>query len=110
MGGSKQALEIDKVRRALAMAERLSFGQIAVLLSAAEKPGMSINELAEFNGLSQQTTSRYVSMLSGRYSESEDQVEYLSQSLGLDDPRKRFVALNENGETFVKKFLDTLYR
>ena len=47
--------------------DELGLPQLLALLTIATEPGLSVNELAEHLELPQQTASRYVATLAGRY-------------------------------------------
>lgn len=106
-------IDVDKagrVRNALMEASGLGLGQLQLLLSVAVRPGASISELADMVGVPQQTASRYVAALSGRYQYDEnDMPELLTQGLGADDTRKRAVNLTTDGQAFVQRFISTIF-
>ena len=102
--------QISRLRSALVQHAHLGMGPLTVLLSVAAKPGISISEVADMNGLAQQTASRHVANLSGRYQyEDSDQPELVRQSLASDDPRKRALELTSEGEILVKALLQCVY-
>ena len=109
MSISNRTEQIARVHEALLEVSSVGLAQLCVLLTVARSPGGSINEAAEANNLTQQTASRYIATLSGRYAEGDDSVELLRQSLGSTDPRRRSVSLTPQGEAMVGSLLDKLY-
>lgn len=73
-----------------------------VLLEAALRPGLSINELADRLGVPQQTASRHVAMLQGRYEQLNPTIRpgaaLVSLEISLEDPRKRALFLTKDGQ------------
>lgn len=93
----------------------LSLPLSIVLLALAEKPGLSINALAEELGLPQQTASRYVSVLQGRYQplgtaeNTFAKKPLVALGINADDPRKRAIELTAEGEQRVRAFVELLF-
>lgn len=82
----------------------LSLAQVMTLLSVALEPGISVNNLAERLDVPQQTASRHVAVLLGRYQgtlSSSPPEPLLTQGVNEQDPRKRALFLNERGEEVV---------
>jgi DNA-binding MarR family transcriptional regulator len=84
----------------------------------ALEPGLSVNELSERMAMPQQSTSRYVATLLGRYQTLAESVggesagrarldPLIVQEISQVDPRRRALFLSEYGEAFIKKMLST---
>lgn len=86
------------------------------LILAAQRPGLSVNELAEFLGIPQQTASRYVAVLQGRYElpSMSSTVSARNPLLTLEvsqlDPRRRAIFLTPEGKKRIEKLLAELPR
>lgn len=86
----------------------VSLPQLVALLTVAVEPGLSVNDLADRTGSPQQTASRYVSILLGRYETaagSGPSQPLISQGVSNDDPRKRALFLTEAGAQLVSHLL-----
>lgn len=86
----------------------LSLPQLVALISVALEPGLSVNELAERMDVPQQTASRHVSTLMGRYetpTTTFSQLPLLAQTVNQKDPRSRSLLLTPAGRTLVSKLL-----
>lgn len=83
----------------------LSLPQLVSLLTIAAEPGLSVNDLADRTGLPQQTASRYVAILLGRYETPGQSPLHplISQAVSEDDPRKRALFLTAAGEDLVSR-------
>lgn len=84
---------------------QLSLPQLVVLLTVRIEPGLSVNDLAERLGIPQQSASRYVSMLAGRYQTEPDQPLFeplLLQKINDTDPRSRALHVTAAGEALLK--------
>lgn len=79
------------------------------LIQAAQRPGLSVNELAEFLGVPQQTASRYVAVLQGRYELPSSTVSAREPLLTLEisqlDPRRRAIFLTPEGQRRIENLL-----
>jgi DNA-binding MarR family transcriptional regulator len=114
MGTSRRFhnLQINDVLKLLrALEPDLNLPLALTLLSIAREPGLSIGELAARNNVPQQTASRYVAVLQGRYENSGDVGSFsrnplVSIEINQNDPRKRAVYLTEDGTKRVKVILD----
>lgn len=87
----------------------LSLPQFVALLAVASTPGLSVNELAERTSVPQQSTSRYVSVLMGRYSDQAagtDNRPFITQEVKQDDPRSRALYLADRGRELIREILD----
>lgn len=114
-------LEYDEKRlkaviEALANIEpALTLPLLRTLLVVAKYPSISVNDLADRIDAPQQTASRYVSILQGRYhsvSATENTFinsPLLSQEVSTDDPRRRALFLTSRGKSRVVAFLNRLY-
>jgi DNA-binding MarR family transcriptional regulator len=82
----------------------ISLSQALALIAIATRPGLSVNELAEKLDQPQQTVSRHVSVLLGRYQTSETVVPtvFIRQEINVNDPRSRALFLAPEGETLLK--------
>jgi len=82
----------------------LSLPQVLALLAIARTPGLSVNDLAERLDQPQQTVSRHVSVLLGRYQMSETVLPrvFIRQEVSTIDPRSRALFLAAEGETLLK--------
>lgn len=86
-----------------AVPQGLGLGPLGALLAVAVEAGLSVNDLAERIGAPQQTASRYVAQLMGRYQESaEPPVPLLEQRVSVDDPRRRALFLTSDGLAAVE--------
>ena len=100
-----------KLRRSLAKAPELSLPQLTALLTIAMRPGISVNDLADDNGFTQQTASRYVAVLSGRYQaldSGEPSDALITQSVNETDPRRRALNLTEAGHWLVEAMVQEI--
>jgi len=83
---------------------------VVALLTLAIEPGLSVNELADRTKTTQQSTSRYVSILMGRYDTdlftSTSMQPLVAQEINAEDPRKRALFLTEAGWQFVASLFD----
>lgn len=87
----------------------LSLPQLVALLAIASSPGLSVNELSERIGAPQQSTSRYVSVLTGRYADPAiggDSRPFITQEVKHDDPRSRALFLAERGRNAVQSIFE----
>ncbi len=83
----------------------LGLGPLGALLAVASEPGLSVNDLADRLGVPQQTASRHVSQLMGRYQESaaeEPPAPLLEQRVSVEDPRRRALFLTPDGFAAVE--------
>lgn len=86
------------------VSDELALGQVTALLAIAVEPGLSVNELAERLGTPQQTISRHVGVLLGRYqqdTQGSDTRPFVVQEINQNDPRRRALALSERGREFI---------
>ena len=89
----------------------LSLSQILALTAIARAPGLSVNELAENLGLPQQTVSRHVAILLGRYQTAADEpavtpTSFIRQEINAADPRRRALFLSGDGTTLLKSLAE----
>lgn len=84
---------------------QLGLPALVVLLCVASKPGLSVNDLAAELGIPQQSASRAVAQLAGRYHTDGDRppVEYVEQRVKRDDPRSRALFPTDAGREFVRR-------
>ncbi len=88
---------------------QITLPQVLALIEIGLNPGMSVNDLAEKLSVPQQTVSRHVAILLGRYQTlsengavSEDPPVFVRQEISSTDPRKRALFLSEEGLAFLK--------
>ena len=89
--------------------DELSLAQLIALFSIAAEPGLSVNDLSERIGAPQQSASRFVAVLLGRYSTpstSPERKPLIDQMVKQDDPRSRALFLTERGRDIVNGILD----
>lgn len=85
----------------------LSLSQVLALTEVAQTPGLSVNELAERLGLPQQTVSRHVAILLGRYQTTSEagptnMTAFIRQEISTSDPRRRALFLSGDGLALLK--------
>ena len=106
---------VTAMLEALCSAEaELSLPSLIVLLAVAEEPGISVNDVADRAGLPQQTASRHVAMLQGRYQSLSGTNPWvlkplLSQEINVADPRRRALFLTSNGTSTLEGILSKMY-
>lgn len=87
----------------------LNLSLAVTLLAVAREPGLSVNELAERVAAPQQTVSRYVAILQGRYevpgNESFARNPLVALEVSAQDPRRRAVFLTPHGTKRVTQIL-----
>jgi DNA-binding MarR family transcriptional regulator len=83
--------------------DQLSLPQLLLLLAVAERPGLSVNELADITALSQPVASRTLGALMGRYETQPGQepVALVEQGINSEDPRRRALFLSAAGAKLV---------
>jgi DNA-binding MarR family transcriptional regulator len=94
----------------------LSLSQLLALIAIAVEPGLSVNELADRLNIPQQTASRHVAGLLGRYQlASADAADarskmdpLIKQEINSEDPRRRALFLSDDGQQLLEKFLSVL--
>jgi DNA-binding MarR family transcriptional regulator len=97
----------------LGLQGELSLGQLVALLTVACDPGLSVNDLADRTGVPQQTASRNVAMLLGRYEMPNGQGPQhplISQGVSEHDPRKRALFLTDTGAELVGRLVPRALR
>jgi DNA-binding MarR family transcriptional regulator len=82
----------------------ISLPQTLALIVIARQPGLSVNELAEKLDQPQQTVSRHVAILLGRYQTSEmiEPRAFIRQEINVNDPRSRALFLSQDGHALLK--------
>lgn len=94
-----------------AVQAELSLPQLVCLLTIASSPGLSVNDVADACGIPQQTASRHVSVLLGRYETvggGGPAEALIHQGVSDEDPRKRSLFLTQYGEHMVTTLLATI--
>lgn len=81
---------------------------LLALLTIACRPGLSVNELAETLGVPQQSASRAVAILSGRYAASDTDTndEFIYQGINASEPRRRALYLSLQGADAIRRLCD----
>jgi DNA-binding MarR family transcriptional regulator len=90
----------------------LGLPQLLALLTIAGEPGLSVNGLADRLDLPQQTASRHVAALAGRYQGVFDPVDsensgrskldpLISQEISESDPRRRALFISKQGRALL---------
>lgn len=83
--------------------------QVLALVVIARQPGLSVNELAEILKLPQQTASRHVATLLGRYQTPETEAAggavFVRQEINPADPRRRALFLSDDGIKCLKALI-----
>jgi DNA-binding MarR family transcriptional regulator len=85
----------------------LNLPQVLALVAIARTPGLSVNELADSLGLPQQTVSRHVAILLGRYQTTPEASQtgvtsFIRQEISASDPRRRALFLSDDGLALLK--------
>ncbi len=82
----------------------ISLSQALALIVIARHPGLSVNELTEKLDQPQQTVSRHVAILLGRYQTSEtiEPRAFIRQEINVNDPRSRALFLSREGHALLK--------
>lgn len=112
--GSNTDLELPvaRLRGALMILQHsLSLPHLLVLLTIRLRQGLSVNELAECLNIPQQSASRHVALLTGRYQtevSSPFPEPLISQRINETDPRKRALYLSDAGESLIERLMDLL--
>ena len=95
----------------------LSLPQLLALARIALEPGLSVNELAERLDCAQQTASRHVAALLGRYQGSLDAQSgagrsaldpLISQEINKSDPRSRALYPSKQGAALLERIISKL--
>lgn len=101
--------ELGKLRDALTELQgSMSLAQLVALITIAMEPGLSVNDLGDRLQIPQQTASRHVAVLTGRYHGelSDAPLEPLIvQQINTSDPRKRALFLSPAGDEIVAAML-----
>lgn len=93
----------------------LSLPLLLTLVAVAREPGLSITELAERIEAPQQTASRYVAVLQGRYQLATagegawTRQPLLSLEISVTDPRRRALFLTAHGQARLAEVVGYLY-
>ena len=90
--------------------DQLGLSRLVCLLTIAAEPGLSVTELADRISAPQASTSRYVSLLLGRYQEEKGKIPtpLISQEVSKERPRQRALFLSHRGSALVASILYTL--
>jgi DNA-binding MarR family transcriptional regulator len=102
----------DRLLRALVpVEETLGLPLLLALAAIAREPGLSVNDLADRIGAPQQSASRYVATLQGRYAmpgRDLGPVPLVAIEVSSTDPRKRALHLTRTGTARLSRILTTL--
>jgi DNA-binding MarR family transcriptional regulator len=118
MGITEPELSRDRIEAILKAVKSveadLGLPLLMTILAIAQKPGLSINDLAEKLDAPQQSASRYVSILQGRYQlpGSRDQFgkhPHVSLEISPEDPRRRALYLTPYASARLTRFIRLLY-
>lgn len=96
---------LRQLRSGLAAVEGLGLPALICLIAIALQEGISVTELSEQTGAPQQSTSRYVSQLLGRYQTDFAPKPFeplVEQRISAADPRKRSLYLTDLGASLVR--------
>lgn len=104
----------DRLLSALQPVEQsIGLPLLLTLAAVAREPGLSVNDLAERLAVPQQTASRYVATLQGRYAmpgRDFGPVALLAVEVSVSDPRKRALALTPAGHARLETVFHALYQ
>lgn len=95
--------------------DTLTLPLLMTLLAVGRKPGISVNELADEIGSPQQTASRYVAILQGRYQSVASQTDafvrapLIALEVSADDPRRRALGLTRAGQKRLEAFVESVF-
>jgi len=105
-----EEVRLSQLKASLSAVEGLALPHLVCLIAIALEPGISVNELAERTGYPQQSVSRYVGVLLGRYQDDEGGHAFfplIEQLINKDDPRKRALQTTSEGEATVRRLAST---
>lgn len=98
-----------KLAQAVQVIRRLSpdmpIQQVGILLSVAQKPGLTMNELVKLTGLSQSSISRNVQAMSKYHRLGKPGLNLMEAVIDPREPRRRLVFLTVEGKTFVTRLM-----
>lgn len=110
------AQRLDALFQALSSIEAdLSLPLLLTLVAVGRFPSLSINDLSDRIGVPQQTASRYVAILQGRYQIAGGSANTFSRNplvtleVSSDDPRRRALFLTPHGKARLVALMDKLY-
>lgn len=113
--GKEQLFFSNLVRAIEPVQAELSLSQFLALCRVAIEPGLSVNDLAERMRCPQQTASRHVAALLGRYEtygdadgDSGGRSKFdplIAQEISQNDPRKRALFVSNQGRILLKKIV-----
>jgi len=95
-----------------AVPSHLALYQLRALVAIGLAPGISVNELSDELGVPQQTASRYVGGLLGRYGDvlsAGDATPLIEQTVSASDPRRRALYLSRDGDLLLRHITSLLY-
>jgi DNA-binding MarR family transcriptional regulator len=94
----------------------LTLSLLAVLFAIERSPGLSVNDLAEAVDIPQQTASRYISVLQGRYQPIGSSENFFAKeplveiTISPDDPRRRALKLTSKGRARIDGLLKAMFK
>lgn len=89
----------------------MSLHHLVTIMTIHLSPGMSVNELADTTAVPQQTASRTIATLMGRYQTESDQITaapLVEQRVSATNPRSRAVYLTHEGQELIERFAKVL--
>ena len=89
---------------------QLSLPQLVALLTIHSNPGLSVNDLAETLDVPQQSASRHVAFLAGRYQNELSEIPpkaFVTQQINPNDPRSRALHLTDEGAALIRQLLQS---
>jgi DNA-binding MarR family transcriptional regulator len=95
-------------RALLPVEQSMGLSLLLALAAVAREPGLSVNALADRLGVPQQTASRYVASLQGRYETPGRHLgplPLLAIDVSAADPRKRSLSLTAAGRARLEEVL-----
>lgn len=96
----------------LGIPDALGLPHLVCLLAIDARPGLSVNELASMTSYPQQSVSRYIALLLGRYENAVGPSltePLVDQSISATDPRKRALKLTPAGHALVQDFIGSIF-
>ncbi len=90
------------------VSQDLNLPQVVCLLIIGANPGLSVNALSESSGYPQQSTSRHISILLGRYQidpETPPIEPLITQGVNAEDPKKRALFLTDRGRRILRDLI-----
>lgn len=106
---AQQVLKLQRLRNTFQrVQDQLGLPQVICLLAIAETPGLSVNDLSARTSIPQQSASRHVAILLGRYQDAHARTSptaFIEQRVSSADPRKRALFMTDAGYDLVRQLL-----